>query len=199
MTLRSQPKSPISSANRTPAPATTTSAAGSTTPSTPPSSISTSSSSASSPSSPMSTSPASPYKPLAGFDAILALYAHETSPVTTTIPDLSHSSIYHETKQSSRTSSISARLPSLPDYHETKNSPTSPRFPSNPSLISAKSGPARKVAILANPPKAEKTINSSKKMTKTKKTRHQRRSQILLITNPRPLVHPLGLAREHLR
>ncbi|VFQ92585.1 unnamed protein product [Cuscuta campestris] len=45
------------------------------------------------------------HKPLAGFEAILlALYDHETGArnghaVTVTIPDLSHSSIYHETKQ----------------------------------------------------------------------------------------------------
>ncbi|XP_059663539.1 uncharacterized protein LOC132309232 [Cornus florida] len=44
-------------------------------------------------------------KPLAGFEAVfLALYAHETAfrngqSITVNIPDLSHSSIYHETKQ----------------------------------------------------------------------------------------------------
>ncbi|KAK7320503.1 hypothetical protein VNO77_30036 [Canavalia gladiata] len=43
-------------------------------------------------------------KPQAGFEAVLlALYAHETSsragqPVSVTIPDLSHPSVYHETK-----------------------------------------------------------------------------------------------------
>ncbi|XP_021741364.1 uncharacterized protein LOC110707649 [Chenopodium quinoa] len=43
-----------------------------------------------------------PRQPLAGFEAILlALYAHETTtrnnhPITVTIPDLSHPSIYHE-------------------------------------------------------------------------------------------------------
>nr|GMC77304.1 hyccin [Ipomoea batatas] len=56
------------------------------------------------------------HKPLAGFEAILlALYAHETvarngHAVTVTIPDLSHSSIYHETKQTTRTSSTELAL-----------------------------------------------------------------------------------------
>ncbi|XP_027155697.1 hyccin [Coffea eugenioides] len=46
---------------------------------------------------------ASLHKPLAGFEAVLlALYAHETTvrngqAITVSIPDLSHSSIYHET------------------------------------------------------------------------------------------------------
>ncbi|GMP91910.1 hypothetical protein CsSME_00042377 [Camellia sinensis var. sinensis] len=46
------------------------------------------------------------HKPLAGFEAVLlALYAHETTSrngqsITVNIPDLSHSSIYHETTKS---------------------------------------------------------------------------------------------------
>ncbi|XP_019192964.1 PREDICTED: hyccin [Ipomoea nil] len=56
------------------------------------------------------------HKPLAGFEAILlALYAHETvarngQAVTVTIPDLSHSSIYHETKQTAKSSSTELAL-----------------------------------------------------------------------------------------
>ncbi|CAK9188380.1 unnamed protein product [Ilex paraguariensis] len=55
-------------------------------------------------------------KPLAGFEAVLlALYAHETASrdgqaITVSIPDLGHSSIYHETKQSSRNSSTELNL-----------------------------------------------------------------------------------------
>ncbi|KAL2525899.1 Hyccin [Abeliophyllum distichum] len=56
------------------------------------------------------------HKPLAGFEAILlALYANETTsrngqPVTVSIPDLSHSSIYHETKQTSKNSATELNL-----------------------------------------------------------------------------------------
>ncbi|CAH9130032.1 unnamed protein product [Cuscuta epithymum] len=56
------------------------------------------------------------HQPLAGFEAILlALYAHETvarngNAVTVTIPDLSHSSIYHETKQAAKASATELAL-----------------------------------------------------------------------------------------
>ncbi|KAL2548900.1 Hyccin [Forsythia ovata] len=56
------------------------------------------------------------HKPLAGFEAVLlALYANETTsrngqPVTVSIPDLSHSSIYHETKQTSKNSATELNL-----------------------------------------------------------------------------------------
>ncbi|XP_052185265.1 uncharacterized protein LOC127796898 [Diospyros lotus] len=56
-------------------------------------------------------------KPLAGFEAVLlALYAHETSSrngqaITVSIPDLSHSSIYHETsKATSKNSATELNL-----------------------------------------------------------------------------------------
>ncbi|CAA3015575.1 Hypothetical predicted protein [Olea europaea subsp. europaea] len=71
------------------------------------------------------------HKPLAGFEAVLlALYAHETTSrnghsVTVSIPDLSHSSIYHETKQTSKNSATELNLavisPSL-DPHGTVRS-----------------------------------------------------------------------------
>ncbi|KAI3472653.1 hypothetical protein Pfo_029172 [Paulownia fortunei] len=55
-------------------------------------------------------------KPLAGFESILlAIYAHETAArngqaVTVSIPDLAHSSIYHETKQTAKNSSTELHL-----------------------------------------------------------------------------------------
>ncbi|KAA8544422.1 hypothetical protein F0562_022434 [Nyssa sinensis] len=55
-------------------------------------------------------------KPLAGFEAVLlALYAHETTSrngqsVTVSIPDLSHSSIYHETKLNTKNSATELNL-----------------------------------------------------------------------------------------
>ncbi|KAM7497032.1 hypothetical protein LguiA_021446 [Lonicera macranthoides] len=55
-------------------------------------------------------------KPLAGFEAVLlALYAHETTTrngqaVTVSIPDLSHSSIYHETKLNTNNSATELNL-----------------------------------------------------------------------------------------
>lgn len=55
-------------------------------------------------------------KPLAGFEAVLlALYAHETTSrngqaITVNIPDLSISSVYHETKESSRNNSTDLNL-----------------------------------------------------------------------------------------
>ncbi|OMO77191.1 Hyccin [Corchorus olitorius] len=55
-------------------------------------------------------------KSLAGFEAILlALYAHETTarrgqPVTVHVPDLSHSSIYHEAKPSTKTNATELNL-----------------------------------------------------------------------------------------
>ncbi|XP_059309574.1 uncharacterized protein LOC132060595 [Lycium ferocissimum] len=66
------------------------------------------------------------HKPLAGFEAVLlALYAYETSsrngqPVTVNIPDLSHSSIYHETNKAAKNSATELNLavisPSLEHY-----------------------------------------------------------------------------------
>lgn len=55
-------------------------------------------------------------RPLAGFEAILlALYAHETSsragqPVTINVPDLSHPSLYHESKTPANSSATSLNL-----------------------------------------------------------------------------------------
>ncbi|RWR75825.1 hyccin [Cinnamomum micranthum f. kanehirae] len=55
-------------------------------------------------------------KPLAGFEAVLlALYAHVTKsragqPVTVTIPDLSHPSLYHETTAKMKTKNIATEL-----------------------------------------------------------------------------------------
>ncbi|KAK3003025.1 hypothetical protein RJ639_019435 [Escallonia herrerae] len=55
-------------------------------------------------------------KPLAGFEAVLlAIYAHETvsrngQAVTVTIPDLSHSSIYHETKLNTKNNATELNL-----------------------------------------------------------------------------------------
>ncbi|KAF2322300.1 hypothetical protein GH714_010731 [Hevea brasiliensis] len=55
-------------------------------------------------------------KPLAGFEAVLlALYAHETTSrngqaITVNIPDLSNSSVYHETKEASRNNSTDLNL-----------------------------------------------------------------------------------------
>ncbi|KAE8010036.1 hypothetical protein FH972_006434 [Carpinus fangiana] len=78
MTPKSPPKSPRSIATPTPAPAKTTSVAGSTPPSNPVTRTSSSSPSASSPSSPATSylSCVTLRKPLAGFEAVLlALYA----------------------------------------------------------------------------------------------------------------------------
>ncbi|XP_004250035.1 uncharacterized protein [Solanum lycopersicum] len=56
------------------------------------------------------------HKPLAGFEAVLlALYAHETSnrnsqSITVNIPDLSHSSIYHETNKAAKNSATELNL-----------------------------------------------------------------------------------------
>ncbi|KAI5648549.1 hypothetical protein M9H77_34554 [Catharanthus roseus] len=56
------------------------------------------------------------HKPLAGFEAVLlALYAHETTtrngqPITVSVPDLSHSSIYHETKQTAKNTSVELNI-----------------------------------------------------------------------------------------
>lgn len=65
-------------------------------------------------------------KPLAGFEAVLlALYAHETNTrngqaVTVNIPDLSHPSIYHEAKVTTKNNSTELNLavisPSLEPY-----------------------------------------------------------------------------------
>ncbi|OVA03895.1 Hyccin [Macleaya cordata] len=55
-------------------------------------------------------------KPLAGFEAILlALYAHETTfrggqPITVNVPDLSHSSLYHETRAAVKNNSTNLNL-----------------------------------------------------------------------------------------
>ncbi|KAE8022575.1 hypothetical protein FH972_008365 [Carpinus fangiana] len=106
-TPKSPPKSPRSTATPTPAPAKTTSVTGSTPPSNPATRTSSSSPSASSPSSPASSylSCVTLRKPLAGFEAVLlALYAHETTlrsgqPITVSVPDLSHPSVYHESKE----------------------------------------------------------------------------------------------------
>ncbi|KAI3894834.1 hypothetical protein MKX03_014940 [Papaver bracteatum] len=55
-------------------------------------------------------------KSLAGFEAILlALYAHETTfrggqPITVNVPDLSHSSIYHETRATGKNNSTELNL-----------------------------------------------------------------------------------------
>ncbi|XP_050224722.1 uncharacterized protein LOC126674326 [Mercurialis annua] len=55
-------------------------------------------------------------KPLAGFEAVLlALYAHETTSrngqaITVNIPDLSNSSVYHETKEISKNNSTDFNL-----------------------------------------------------------------------------------------
>ncbi|KAF2322303.1 hypothetical protein GH714_010762 [Hevea brasiliensis] len=80
------------------------------------------------PSTPTRSSPFPPYyrrtilsrvplrKPLAGFEAVLlALYAHETTSrngqaITVNIPDLSNSSVYHETKEASRNNSTDLNL-----------------------------------------------------------------------------------------
>ncbi|XP_021760564.1 location of vulva defective 1-like [Chenopodium quinoa] len=57
-----------------------------------------------------------PRQPLAGFEAILlALYAHETTtrnnhPITVTIPDLSHPSIYHESSSPQRNNSTDLNI-----------------------------------------------------------------------------------------
>lgn len=66
------------------------------------------------------------HKPLAGFEAVLlALYAHETSSrnsqsITVNIPDLSHSSIYHETNKAAKNSATELNLavisPTLEPY-----------------------------------------------------------------------------------
>ncbi|OIT29053.1 PREDICTED: uncharacterized protein LOC109211863 [Nicotiana attenuata] len=66
------------------------------------------------------------HKPLAGFEAVLlALYSHETSSrngqaITVNIPDLSHSSIYHETNKVAKNSATELNLavisPSLEPY-----------------------------------------------------------------------------------
>lgn len=66
------------------------------------------------------------HKPLAGFEAVLlALYGHETSirnsqSITVNIPDLSHSSIYHETNKAAKNSATELNLavisPSLEPY-----------------------------------------------------------------------------------
>ncbi|PHT64319.1 hypothetical protein T459_31846 [Capsicum annuum] len=66
------------------------------------------------------------HKPLAGFEAVLlALYGYETSvrnsqSVTVNIPDLSHSSIYHETNKAPKNSATELNLavisPSLEPY-----------------------------------------------------------------------------------
>ncbi|CAN4115042.1 unnamed protein product [Withania somnifera] len=56
------------------------------------------------------------HKPLAGFEAVLlALYGHETSlrncqAITVNIPDLSHSSIYHETNKAAKNSATELNL-----------------------------------------------------------------------------------------
>lgn len=65
-------------------------------------------------------------KPQAGFEAVLlALYAHETvsragQPVTVNVPDLSHPSIYHESKSPTKNTSTNLNLavisPSLEPY-----------------------------------------------------------------------------------
>ncbi|XP_010687961.2 uncharacterized protein LOC104902016 [Beta vulgaris subsp. vulgaris] len=55
-------------------------------------------------------------QPLAGFEAILlALYAHETTarnnqPITVTVPDLSHPSIYHESSSPQRNNSTDLNI-----------------------------------------------------------------------------------------
>lgn len=66
------------------------------------------------------------HKPLAGFEAVLlALYSHETSTrntqsITVNIPDLSHSSIYHETNKAAKNSATELNLavisPTLEPY-----------------------------------------------------------------------------------
>ncbi|KAL0409453.1 UNVERIFIED_CONTAM: hypothetical protein Sradi_1879700 [Sesamum radiatum] len=66
------------------------------------------------------------HKPLPGFESVLlAIYAHETAArngqaITVSIPDLAHSSIYHETKQTAKNSSTELHLgvvsPSLEPY-----------------------------------------------------------------------------------
>lgn len=65
-------------------------------------------------------------KPLAGFEVVLlAFYTHETisrngQPISVGVPDLSHSSIYHETKQTSKSTSVELNIavlsPSLEPY-----------------------------------------------------------------------------------
>ncbi|KAL0446178.1 UNVERIFIED_CONTAM: hypothetical protein Slati_1745700 [Sesamum latifolium] len=64
------------------------------------------------------------HKPLPGFESVLlAIYAHETAgrngqAITVSIPDLAHSSIYHETKQTVKIAprSSTSALPSLEPY-----------------------------------------------------------------------------------
>ncbi|MCD7451302.1 hypothetical protein HAX54_010921 [Datura stramonium] len=66
------------------------------------------------------------HKPLAGFEAVLlALYSHETASrngqsITVNIPDLSHSSIYHETNKAAKNSATELNLavisPTLEPY-----------------------------------------------------------------------------------